>query len=305
MGGSRAFLSALVLAALFAVEAGAQQPLSIARRAAPDSATVGDPFTTLLRVAASPGDVLEFHGVESNDSVQPIDTVRVVTRDDSGVVVAYSLVAWVAATPFSATSLVRVVSADGSAAAYEVPLALPVVASVLPAGAGDLRPRPPRGVIRFAYRPWWPNLLAGAGVAAILGIALWLWRRRGMRPAVAPDPRAAALAALDRLRRGPAEADPATLHAEAAGILRGYLAELDPGWGREWTTTEIVLALRSRGAYEMEAVTLERILDAADRVKFSGQRPALQEGHAFVDEVTRWVDGFELGEPGPMAREAA
>lgn len=300
----RSLIVWLAVAAPLTVEAGAQQRLPVARSVTPDTVTVGDPFTSLLRVGASSGDVLEFHGLEAGDSVQPVDTVRVVARDDSSVVVAYRLVAWVAETPFSARARVRVASPSGSAAEYEVPLATPTVASVLPAGIADLRPRPSRGVIRFEYRPWWPDLLAGAGVAAALALGLWLWRRRRKRPQQSADPRSAALAALEGLRAS-TEIDPAERHAEATRVLRGYLAELDPGWGREWTTTEIVPLVRSGGRYAVEAVSLERVLAAADRVKFAGYRPTAAEADGFIADVARWVDGFRLREPEAVTREAA
>lgn len=288
--------AAMLLGAMPAAEAEAQRPapLAIATAVAPDTVTVGDPFASVLRVPAPPGSRVEFGGVAIGDSVQPVDTVRVVgAAADAGATAAYELVAWVAGTPISAIAPVRVIHPDGSVARYRVPLAVPVVASVLPAGTADLRARPSRGVVPLAGRPPWLAWVVGVLllIAAAIAVAVLL-RRRGRHRVHEPEPidhRAAALRALDEME---SETRPARVYIAGARVLRRYLGAIDPAWGEEWTTTELVARVGCPGIGERGRAVLADLLTAADRVKFAGLLPAARDAAAFRARTREWIASY-------------
>lgn len=279
-----------------------QAPLEIATAVAPDTVTVGTPFTSMVRVMAPPGSRVEFRGVPLADSVQQVDTVRVVAAAaDSGATAAYRLVAW-AAGPVRAAAEVRVTLADSSDALYAVSLATPVVRSVLPPGETP-PPRPGRGVAPLpAGMPVWLWVAA----ALLLAAAAVLLFRRWARPTAdlpVRDPRARALAEIDRLAL---DGDSRPTYEIAARILRRYLAAMGPGWGEEWTSSELVS--RVRAAPEMDGAAsdaLARVLARADRVKFAGYDPPAPVAAEFVSDVRAWIERHPA-RPGVAApREAA
>lgn len=285
-----------------ALDEAGRNGLRLATAVSPDTVTVGDPFLSVVRVMAPPGSMVEFHGVELGDSVQALDTVRVLGASaDSGATAAYRLVAWVAA-PVKATARVRIVAPDGAQRTYAVPLAVPRIRSVLPAGA-EVPPRPSRGVVPLPRgTPVWPGVAVAAVLAALL--ALWLAARRvPARPAPAEDPR---IAALEALAAVPPDADPRFHHEHAARVLRRYLAALDAGWGEEWTSTELIARLAAGPLPPDATRDLEGILARADRVKFAGSRPGPEATAAFVARVAAWIETNPPTAPGAAApREAA
>lgn len=300
------FAAVAMVLSLRAASAGAsvrQDPaLAVSAAVAPDTVTVGEPFTSLVRIMAPPGSRVEFRGLPLADSLQPVDTVRVVgAAADSGATAAYRLVAWVAA-PVRASAEVRVVLPDGSAARYTVPLPIPVVRSVLPAGETPA-PRPGRGVAPMpSSRPVWPWLAA----ALLLAAAAALLARRRNRDPGSPDgvdPRAWALGALGALDLG---GEPREVVEGAARVLRRYLAAVRTDWGEEWTSRELVA--RVAAVQEMDAPgadSLGRILARADRVKFAGHSPTAAMAAELVGEVRDWVARQPPGTGAAAPLEAA
>src|SRR5690606_25732790 len=146
-------------------------------------------------------------------------------------------------------------------------------------------PRPPRDVLG-SDRVLWPWLLALLlAMLALLALGIWLVRRsraRGLAPVAPPlHPREAALAALDRARSlGLLEAGEfKVFYSMTTEAVRRYLASLDPAWGVEWTTHELLEVLRD--AVETDDVAaLRDVLNHADMVKFARRRPAVDEALA-------------------------
>lgn len=300
-GWGVAGMAALVNAALPLSTAAQHDRLEVATAVAPDTVMIGQPFVSVVRVMAPGGTRVVFHGVEMGDSVQPVDTVRAIgAAADSGATAAHRLVAWVAA-PLSTRAAVHVIFRDSSVRTYQVPLALPVVRSVLP--AGELPPpRPSRGVVPLPRGPAvWPWLLA-ALLAALAGIAVLLIRRRTPGAVSRTHPREAALAALAELH---GHRDTYLIHDRATRILRRYLAALNAAWGEEWTTTELLARFADESPDPRAAAFLAGALARADRVKFAGMRPDAEATREFVARVRSWIEGYPPQRAGARPREAA
>jgi hypothetical protein len=259
----------------------------------PDTVTVGDHFISLLRIAAPPGSRIVFHGASITDAMQPVDTVRALRhpeegRDSGGPggTAAYRLAAWVA-DPLPAQRVrVIVVTRGGDSLDYRVPLRLPTVRSVLPAGSTDIEPRPSRGVLPLDRRPVWVWWLAGAAaLLAVAGALTWLSRKRPSGEVVPGDPRDDAIAELDEIGRA---GDPEWMYRAGSRVARRYLALIRSDLGEEWTTTELLYRLPRSGP-TLDRDGIARLLADADRVKFAGSAPSAADAAAFIDSVRCWI----------------
>ena len=282
-------------------------PLRVSSAVAPETVTVGDRFRTVLQVVPPEGATVEFSPLPVGDTLQPSDSLWVIPgRPGEPPIAAYSLVAWVAGAPLGARAQVRVSLADGTAATYLVPLRLPVVRSVLPPDTAGVEPRPPRGELPLprAPRPWWPWALAAAALLAVAALAWRLLRRRAQGPAPAElSARERALRELHRVAG--AGAPPEALYPAATAVLRGYLAEVDPRWGTDLTSRELLERLRGDGVAEAPRESLRALLQHADRVKFARYAPAPAEVVGFLAAARAWIRAFPPAPAAAPEREAA
>jgi hypothetical protein len=280
-------------------------PLRLATGMVPDTVTVGDEFRAVLRLQLPAGAYATFPALPTTDTLQQVDTVRVLADSAGSTTAMYSLVVWVAGITPAASVPVEVVLADGRKPVYRVPLRLPFVRSVLPADTVGLKPKPPKGLVPIPLvREWWRLLLLGLALLAALCGVYWLWRRARRGRIVLLDPRAAALARLDELRA----AAPGTLselapfYAETVRVLRVYLAALDPrAWGESLTSTELVAALERSDVPAERVGEVERLLAEADPVKFAGAEAESQRALRFWEGVRSFVEGFDA--PGEAEEE--
>ncbi|MBW3628914.1 MAG: DUF4381 family protein [Gemmatimonadetes bacterium] len=299
-------LTALV-AGLGVLPAQAQAPpadtsrtLTVSTGVAPETVTVGDRFRSYVRVRVPPRARVELGTFAPNDSLQLADSVQSVAAGSAAV---YPLVAWVAGEPLRQIVRVTVTLESGERRGYQVPLRLPVVRSVLPADAAELRPRPPKGLLIATTgdrNGWWLLLLLPAAVAAALLVRRLLQRKRPSSPG---DPRAAALATLDRLGRTADELEAEPFYTAVTRVLRDYLARVDGRLGEDLTTAELLERLGQPGALGVDRATLAALLQHADPVKFGSVDPPAAEVRRFWSDARAWIS---VNPSGPAnQREAA
>ena len=105
--------------------------------------------------------------------------------------------------------------------------------------------------------------------------------RAPLGAAVVPEvsPRERALRELDAIRseRLFDRPSPAPFYERVSVVLRTYLADVDPRWGRDLTTTELSAAMLPAATPEM-AARLRALLREADAVKFANARPDATTG---------------------------
>ena len=243
----------------------------------PDTVTVGDPFTVVVRVRAPLGASIEFPQTpDSGGAVEALDPVQVVPSTDTLAVdqsAVYRMAAWDVG-PFAirfADVLVRERIGVRRIPITDVSV---VVASVLPADSALRVPKPARAVYAFGP-PWWVWLLLALAVAAIIALLWWLWKRR-RHPVVAEDPFATAQRAFMRVDAlGLVEAgERARYVALVVEILRDYLAAVVPPAQTSLTSVELLAALRDERAGSIQR--LAALLAEADLVKFA-RRPVSAE----------------------------
>lgn len=292
------------LAALFAalLQLPAQTPpappLRLATGVVPDTVTVGDRFRAVLRLQLPPGARATFPALVTSDSLQQVDSVRVVPSPaDSAVSAVYTLVAWAAGITPAAEVPVELTLADGRRPVYRIALRMPYVRSVLPADTAGVEPKPAKGLIPLPLvREWKRLLLLGLAVLAALAVAYWLYRRARRARVIPLDPRAAALARLDALRAAAPTAPPefAPFYAGVVRAIRVYLAALDPRWGEPLTSTELLSVLADSPLPRGQVEQLERLLADADPVKFAAAAAGADHALGFWTDARAWVAGVDL-----------
>jgi len=163
-----------------------------------------------------------------------------------------------------------------------------------------MSPRGPGDVVGFSWS--WPSMALLLLFSTVIGGGVvtttreWLTNRAGPAPAPPPGPtpldeaRRQALTELERLlAAGPYFAEHAhELYEESSGIVRGYVERLDPKWGPELTSTELMDRLNGRSP---ECPVLEAEMRTAEAVKFGRLRPQAEPTAAHLTVLRAWLTG--------------
>ncbi len=134
------------------------------------------------------------------------------------------------------------------------------------------------------------------GGAVVTTTREWLADRAEPAPAPLRGPtpldeaRKQALTELDRLlAAGPYAAERAQeLYEESSGIVRGYVERLDPEWGPELTSTELMDRLKGRSP---KGVVLAAEMRTAEAVKFGRLRPHAEPTAVHLTGLRAWLAG--------------
>lgn len=283
-----------------------------------DTIRVGDVVPVAIRATVPPGqrvfwpDTLPLGGPDSELE----NAARVRTREDTLPDGRLQITALYAVTPWRPGERplpevpVQVVSGDEAVRTLSASLPALQVTSVLPADTAGIQPRPAKGVIG---RSWtlWPLLILLLALLALAALIWWIRRRRRRAAAPLPaapalPPREAALAALDRAREaGLADrGEMKEFYTRISAALREYLAALEPAWGEDRTTTELLAAVRA-AAGPAVAAGLGPILRSADQVKFARREPSRDVAYTEWAAARSWVSEFRWNEPAPPDVEEA
>ncbi|MEW5931501.1 MAG: hypothetical protein AB1941_28875 [Gemmatimonadota bacterium] len=300
----RARLVPLLLLAC-AASAAAQGAPTVSVGLSHDTVTVGDRFVVLLRVEAPPGVRVDPPArLDSAPELQPVGA-RIDGSDPAtgALGFGYPMAAWRPGALPPRFAAVRVAYPDGRASTLRVPLRLPFVRSVLPADTSGVEPRGPRDVIG---PDWDRRLVLFLVLLALLLLApsavllrRWLRKRLGRKDAPPVDPRARALATLDRARKMKLleTGDWKPFYTLTSEALRGYLDALSPRWSADLTTEELVSALDTADADGATARLVGGLLAEADAVKFARAASTPEDAERHWLQAREWVESFE----GPQA----
>jgi hypothetical protein len=251
--------AAVALGFLFSVLASAgvrAQDASIPQRGAlitvtvaPETVTVGQPFSVRIRVRAPKFAIIHFPAVpDTADAIEAVDPRATEDAGDAELIdrtAVYRLVAWDVGkrTPHFANVTVAAGGAD-----QQYPVAAPAVTvqSLLPADSVDRVPKDAKDPIAPPGILWKILLIA----AVVLGGIVWWWRERRARRATErppePEPFVAAIASFDALDALglPASGESGRHAIAAVDVLRRYLARRFPDMRESLTPQELETALR-------------------------------------------------------------
>lgn len=172
------------------------------------------------------------------------------------------------------------------------------VISMLPEDTAGVEPRPAKDVFG-GDRVWWPLLAGLALLLALAALLYWLWAgRRDRTPAplapIGPTARERALALMERARSaGLVEKNELkAFYSLVAEAVRGYMEAVEPAWGADLTTTELLPRLHARDAVPVMQDVL-RVLHRADLVKFARFQPATAEAYGDWSVAYDWIERFD------------
>lgn len=282
-------------------------PVRLGVRVNPDTVTVGDQFTVLVRVRAPAGSTIEFPAdIDSAATValaaNPVIAEPKLIPAANGApptemeqVAGYRMAAWDIGSQQLALGEIIVRS---GIAERRIPLAsyTVFVRSVLPADTTLHVPKPARDLLAFAY-PWWLKwLLLALGVLLALLLAWLAWRaykRWKNRPV---HPAAFAQREFYRIEKlGLPDKNEGALHvALMTDVMRNYLAARAEGVRPSHTSTELVRATRASGLLDQQwAAGLGELLDQTDLAKFAAWRVDAAQARALGADARAIVDAVE------------
>jgi hypothetical protein len=299
----RALVALLLLAgAVFPETAAAQGqriPVQLGVSISPDTVTVGEQFTVVIRVRAPQGATITLPlAVDSAVAVSPTAAsiigkpVVEQSADSSGVIgsAAYRFAAWDMGPQQLGLPDILVVS--GTDTGY-VSLAerTVFVRSVLPADTTLHEPKPPRPAIGLTSFDWKPFLLAALAVAAALLLwRLWVWFRRRSTGTIDPFTHAqrefARIESLGLIASG----EQARHAALMSDVLRDYLAARVDEIERSHTSSEL---LANAGKLQSTAPGLGELLWRTDLIKFAASDVARDEAERLAGSAKSIVRAVE------------
>ncbi len=211
---------------------------------APETVTVGQPFSVRVRVRAPKFATIRFPAVpDTADNVEAVDPRAIEDAGDTELIdrtAIYRFVAWDVghrAPHFADVS----VESGGSTRQYAVTAPGVTVESLLPADTAKRKPKDLRDPIAPPSALWKILLIAGVLLAGL--VWYWWWRRTRRKHAIVrePDPFVAAVRAFDALDllALPAAGEPGRHVIASVDVLRGYLARRFPDMRESLTAQEI------------------------------------------------------------------
>jgi hypothetical protein len=161
-----------------------------------------------------------------------------------------------------------------------------------------IEPRPAADVIGADWH--WPSALLIVGFTLAIGGVLTVSARdlfdrtngRVSRPASPSlSPRLAALAALDHLLELGLHTDGRVdeFYRRGSDIVRRYVETLDPRWGSDQTSTELMRALDERQDRRADPALLIG-MKSAETVKFGRLRPAPSDAESHWQTLRLWIE---------------
>lgn len=141
----------------------------------------------------------------------------------------------------------------------------------------------------FPY-PVWMVLAAAAGLLILLGLIIWLVRRK--RPVRPLTPKEKALAVLAELRREGGSADPYAFGVKVSDALRAYIRDQHGLDAVTRTSLEFLEVLKNNAVFtDNEKAALAEFLEAADLLKYARQSAGADEIETLLSIAERVVRG--------------
>lgn len=163
----------------------------------------------------------------------------------------------------------------------------------LPAGSGteDIRELKPLEIFP-ALPPYFFIVLAAVIVTALIGIGIFLWKRKKSGHAISERPlKDRILEALRVLRKQDLykKNQEKLFHFQLSEIFRSYLEERYQLAATDLTTEEIIAKLPQLSLSLSSIETIKNILQATDRIKFSDATMSPESAEALETDVEKFV----------------
>lgn len=146
------------------------------------------------------------------------------------------------------------------------------------------------GPVAFFPYSVWVIIAAAFGVLVILGLLLWLTRRK--RAARALTAKERALAAIEEFRRQGENADPYAFGVQVSDALRTYIRDQHGLDAVTRTSVEFLEVMRNHQAFSLnEKAALSEFLESVDLLKYARQTAGAEDIQVLLSIAERLVRG--------------
>lgn len=152
------------------------------------------------------------------------------------------------------------------------------------------------GPVSFFSSPLWIVLAVGLVLFALIGLGIWLARRRKSPRPLTPKQRA--LASIEDLRREGADADPYAFGVRVSDALRTYIRDQFGLDAVTRTSVEFLEALRHDAVFsDNEKAAMSEFLESVDLLKYARHAATSAEIAALLEVAERLVNGDRAATP--------
>ena len=314
-----ALLLALICVFMTSSPASAADPVVVDMQIdSPDQVTVGDRLTYVITIEADRG--VEFSLVQSTlpPEVEVAGTPRTTTRSVGEgrieVKLTFQLAAFVPGDVIVPPLSLRYFGKDIEGGTIQTQASRISVASVLPAGGGDVEPRDlkPQAELGLGSPAWIAPAVAAASIALIVVCTLLFWRvgvlrqRAAYVPApvvIAEVPEDRARVVLDRTGVDfGADGDYVSYYRSIGVTVRSYLTERYGFPAFALTTRELESEMLHRGLDRWQVRVAGGLLAQCDSVVYAHYRPAAERADA---DLTAAYEIVEMSRPEELAPAGA
>jgi Domain of unknown function (DUF4381) len=149
--------------------------------------------------------------------------------------------------------------------------------------------------VDYSFIPTWLIFLASFVGLSLIGLIVWLIKRKG-KPLTPPKlPREIALEELERISAEFETMNPYLFSIRVSDILRRYVTNQYALPVTRQTSVEFLTALAKSSPFsENEKSLLEDFLNRCDLVKFARYEATSADSQLLLEEATRFVKGEQL-----------
>jgi len=149
--------------------------------------------------------------------------------------------------------------------------------------------------VDYSFVPTWAIFLASFVGLCLIGLMVWLLKRR-RKPALPPKtPREIAMEELELVASGIETANPYQFSIRVSDILRRYVTHQYGLPVTRQTSIEFLTALaKSKSFSTNEKSLLEDFLNRCDLIKFARYEATSADSQLLLDEAMRFVKGEQL-----------
>lgn len=149
--------------------------------------------------------------------------------------------------------------------------------------------------VDYSFVPTWAIFLTSFIGLCLIGLIVWLFKRR-KKPALPPKtPREIALEELDRIADEIGTANPYQFSIRVSDVLRRYVTNQFGLPLTRQTSIEFLTALaKSKSFSTNEKSLLEDFLNRCDLIKFARYDASSADSRLLLEEATRFVKGEQL-----------
>lgn len=152
------------------------------------------------------------------------------------------------------------------------------------------------GPVTFFPYPVWAVAVGMLALLAVVGVIVWLTRRKRSRRPLTPKERA--LKAIAELRGSGGEADSYAFGIKVSDALRTYIRDQHGLDAVTRTSVEFLETLRTNPAFsDNEKAAISEFLESVDLLKYARLQAADQETEALLGIAERVVRGEQAPEP--------